>query len=172
MSIVVIVNYFRHTLINEQLGERYSMVTKKRINAGQAWERTLRAVSRLLREFDKEMQAEANVTVVWYDVLLNLHMAPDKRMRMQTLSDSLVLTRSGATRLVDRIEKAGLVRREPAAEDRRGYYAILTDQGQGALDRVQKVHSRDIKRLFGAHLDADEQQTLYTIMSKILAANS
>ena len=52
---------------------------------------------------------------------------------MQTLSVSLVLTRSGATRLIDRIEKAGLVRREAAAEDRRGYYAILTEEGQKVL---------------------------------------
>jgi len=145
--------------------------TKSQISAVDTWERTLRAVSRLLREFDKEMQAEAGVTLVWYDVLLHLHMAPEKRLRMQTLSDSLVLTRSGATRLVDRIEKAGFVRREPATEDRRGYYAILTDEGQKVFDHAQREHGEDIKRKFGAHLDAAEQRDLYAVMSKLLAAD-
>lgn len=144
------------------------MMAARKVTAAQAWERTLRAVSGLLAEFDREMQDDTGITVTWYDVLLNLRHAPDMRLRMQTLSDSLVLTRSGATRLIDRIEKAGLVRREAAAEDRRGYYAILTEQGQQVLAKTQKNHTAGIAKHFGKHLNADERQTLHGIMSKLL----
>ncbi len=148
------------------------MAAVEQVTAGVAWERTLRTVSRLLRVFDREMQDDVDVPLTWYDVLVQLYSAPDMRLRMQTLSDSLVLTRSGATRLVDRIEKAGLVRREPAAEDRRGYYAILTAAGRLLMERAQTAHRVGIEKHFGHHLSPDEQQTLFVIMGKLLAGNS
>ena len=147
------------------------MAVAEQVTAGVAWERTLRTVSRLLRVFDREMQQDVDVPLTWYDVLVQLYSAPDMKLRMQTLSDALVLTRSGATRLVDRIEKAGLVRREPAAEDRRGYYAILTESGQRLMERAQKSHRAGIEKHFGKHVSAHEQQTLFVIMSKLLAGN-
>ena len=147
------------------------MAVAEQVTAGVAWERTLRTVSRLLRVFDREMQKDVDVPLTWYDVLVQLYSAPDMKLRMQTLSDALVLTRSGATRLVDRIEKAGLVRREPAAEDRRGYYAILTESGQRLMERAQKSHRAGIEKHFGKHVSPDEQQTLFVIMSKLLAGN-
>ena len=91
---------------------------------------------------------------------------------MQALSDSLVLTRSGATRLVDRIEKAGLVRREPVPEDRRGYYAMLTKDGEKLMARAQASHRVGIESYFGEHISLLEQQQLFKIMSKLLAGNS
>ena len=147
------------------------MAVAEQVTAGVAWERTLRTVSRLLRVFDREMQQDVDVPLTWYDVLVQLYSAPDMKLRMQTLSDALVLTRSGATRLVDRIEKAGLVRREPAAEDRRGYYAILTESGQRLMERAQQSHRAGIEKHFGNHVSPDEQQTLFVIMSKLLAGN-
>lgn len=147
------------------------MATEEQVTTGATWERTLRSISRLIRVFDREMQDDVDMPLTWYDVLVQLYFATDMKMRMQTLSDSLVLTRSGATRLVDRIEKAGLVRREPAAEDRRGYYAILTDDGQRLMERAQALHTVGIARHFGEHLSPDEQQSLYIIMSKLLAGN-
>jgi len=143
------------------------MVKRQRVTAAQAWEQTLTSVSRLLQKFDSNMQDEAGISVIWYDVLLHLNHAPDKKMRMQVLSKSLVLTRSGVTRLVDRIEKAGLVRREAAAEDRRGYYAILTDEGSEVLAKAQEAHRRDIRQYFGAYLDKAEQQVVFDLMAKV-----
>ena len=94
------------------------------------------------------------------------------KMRMQALSDALVLTTSGGTRLVDRIEKAGLVRREPVPEDRRGCDAILTDAGKELMERAQVFHRVGIETHFAEHLSAREQQTLFKIMSKLLVGNS
>jgi DNA-binding MarR family transcriptional regulator len=135
--------------------------------AAQAWEQSLTSVSRLLQKFDANMQEEAGISVIWYDVLLHLNMAPDKKMRMQTLSGSLVLTKSGVTRLVDRIVKAGYVRREAAVEDRRGYYAILTDEGFEVLTRAQTAHRKDIRQYFGDRLNAAERQTIFDLMGKV-----
>ncbi len=148
------------------------MAAKQRLTAGQVWERTLTMVSKLLREFDHEMQKDSGISIIWYDVLLHLYIAPEKKMRMQVLSDSLILTRTGATRLVDRIEKAGLVRREAVPEDRRGYYAILSEEGERVLRLAQKAHRRDIRKHFGAHLSKDEQQTLYELVTRVFDANS
>ena len=147
------------------------MANKKQVSAAESWERSLTAVSLLLRKFDLSMQAEAEISIIWYDVLLHLNLAEGKKMRMQALAESLILTRSGVTRLVDRIEKAGLVRREAAAEDRRGYYAILTDEGLTALNRAQKRHRKDIKEFYGSHLSEKERQSLYVLMSKVLDGN-
>lgn len=63
------------------------------------------------------------------------------------------------------------VRREAAAEDRRGYYAILTDEGLNALNRAQKRHRKDIKEFYGSHLSEKERQSLYLLMSKVLDGN-
>lgn len=90
---------------------------------------------------------------------------------MQALADSLILTRSGVTRLVDRIEKAGLVKREPAAEDRRGYYAILTEEGEAKLTRAQRTHRLDIRKHYGSHLNDSELATVHQLMTKLLKGN-
>jgi len=90
---------------------------------------------------------------------------------MQALADSLILTRSGVTRLVDRIEKAGLVRREPAAEDRRGYYAILTEAGEAKMSRAQRKHRQDIRQHYGEHLDDSELATVHRLMTKLIEGN-
>jgi len=140
------------------------VATPTNVTAEVAWEWTLKAVSRLLRIFDNELQQAVGIPLNWYDVLLQLYVAPEMKLRMQVLSDSLVLTRSGATRLVDRIEKAGLVRREPAVEDRRGYYAILTDTGEQILQRARLVHRAGIANHFGHHLSSHDQEVLYAIM--------
>ena len=138
---------------------------------GDAWETTLRTVAGLLRVFEQTLQEELDLPLAWFDVLTNLYAAPDNRMRMQTLAESLILTRSGVTRLVDRVEKAGLVTREPAKEDRRGYYAILTEQGRNLVESAHEVHGKDIDENFTRYLTDREMKSLYRIMSKVWTGN-
>ncbi len=147
------------------------MTDDTNVPAAVAWERSLRTVEGLLKLFDKQLQQELDIPVTWYDVLIHLGMAPDGRLRMQTLADSVALQSTGQTRLIDRIEKAGLVRREPAAEDRRGYYAVLTDKGRQVFERAQVIHRADIERNFTQYLDEDEVQALHTIMNKLWNGN-
>src|SRR5262249_9211007 len=104
------------------------------------WGVFLREGAGLVRAFGVEMQAGGGLDLTWFDVLIQLYEAPSQRLRMQRLADLVVLSRSGLTRLVDRIERAGLVRRELAADDRRGFYAVLTDEGRAVCERARALH--------------------------------
>ena len=86
----------------------------------EAWEAVLRTVGSLLKIFERELEEAEGLPLPWYDVLIQLSAAPDGRLRMQALAESVVLSRSGLTRLIDRMEKAGMVDREHSTEDRRG----------------------------------------------------
>ena len=135
------------------------------------WEALIRTVGSLLKTFDRELQDGGSLPLTWYDVLIQLFAAPDGRMRMQTLADLVVLSRSGLTRLVDRMEREGLVRREPSSEDRRGYYAIITQDGQKALQKAQPIHEDGIYEHFTRHLDEADLEALLTAITKVRRAN-
>ncbi len=132
-----------------------------------AWEAMLRTVSALWRVFEQELQESEHLPLTWYDVLIQLHDAPEGRLRMQALADSVVLSRSGLTRLIDRMEKAGLVRREPSREDRRGSYAVMTEEGRRVVLRARPVHHRGIHEHFTRHLDAADVQALLAALVKV-----
>ena len=131
------------------------------------WELFIRTFGALIKTFEQELAEGAGLPITWYDVLIQLHEAPDGRLRMQALADSVVLSRSGVTRLIDRMEKAGLVRREPSREDRRGSYAALTEDGRGVFSRAQPIHHRGIYEHFTRHLDDADVRALRTALAKV-----
>jgi DNA-binding MarR family transcriptional regulator len=89
---------------------------------------------------------------------------------MQELSASVLLSKSGLSRLVDRMVEAGLVRRERCQDDRRGWFAVLTDRGRSALRRAAPVHLRGVHEHFTRHLDPEEVRVLTAALSKVVAA--
>src|SRR5437899_171102 len=91
------------------------------------WRSFLTAHAVVIRRIEHELAATGTIPLTWYDVLIELYEAPDNRMRLHELADAVVLSRSGLTRLLDRLERAGLIEREIAEADRRGAYAVLTD---------------------------------------------
>jgi DNA-binding MarR family transcriptional regulator len=93
-----------------------------------------------------------DMTLAEFDVLIQLRLAPDRRLRMTELSDRVRLSRSGLTRLVDRLVQAGLVKRTRCASDRRGTFATLTPAGSSRLRRARPVHFRGIREHFGKRL--------------------
>ena len=135
------------------------------------WEAMIRTVGSLLKTFDRELMDSIGLPLAWYDVLVQLFGAPDGRLRMQALADSVVLSRSGVTRLIDRMEREGLVRREPCPEDRRGYYAILTDQGREMFDRANPIHETGIHEHFTRHLDDTDLQAVAVAFAKVRRAS-
>jgi DNA-binding MarR family transcriptional regulator len=130
-----------------------------------------RTSAALLRTFDEAMQAEG-FSFTWYDVLVQLHIAPDQRMRMQDLADAVVFSRSGLTRLIDRMEREGLVERAPVEGDRRGTYAVLTDEGQATFERYFPGHRAVMHEHFGRHLDEADLQALDRALRKVWQANA
>jgi len=135
-----------------------------------AWRRLLEAHATVTELLEHELVAERGLPLSRYDVLLNLAEAPEGRLRMQELSASVLLSKSGLSRLVDRMVEAGLVRRERCQDDRRGWFAVLTDQGRSALRRAAPVHLRGIQEHFVRHLEPDEVQVLATALARVVAA--
>jgi DNA-binding MarR family transcriptional regulator len=135
----------------------------------EAWRAFLRAHAVLTDTLDRELQAERDLPLAWYDVLLNLAEAADHRLRMRDLADRVLLSRSGLTRLVDRMATAGLVSRQPDPDDRRGTLACLTDTGLQTLRRAAPVHLRGVQEHFARYLRDDEVPVVRDALERISA---
>jgi DNA-binding MarR family transcriptional regulator len=125
-----------------------------------SWRSFLRAHATIMRELEREMLAATGLPLAWYDVLLQLAEAPGRRLRMAELADRVLLSRSGLTRLIDRLQAEGLVRREPSPDDARGTYTVLTSAGFDRLRTAAPVHLGGIRDHWLAHFSDDELRVL------------
>ena len=135
----------------------------------EAWKALLRAQAELICTLDRELQAERGLPITFFDVLIQLS-AAGGRLRMSELADAVLLSRSGVTRLVDRMVRAGLVRREACPTDRRSMYAALTAKGKRALAQARPVHLRGVAEHFGRHLSDDEAKTVTAALGRMVAS--
>jgi DNA-binding MarR family transcriptional regulator len=135
----------------------------------QAWAQLLRAHSALTRRFSTELLTMHGLTLSGYEVLLHLAHAPDQRLRRVDLAESVLLTPSGITRLLDGLERAGYVRRATSDEDARVSYAVLTDEGYEKLRSAAPTHVGGIRELFGDHFSSDELETLGELLGRLPA---
>lgn len=130
-----------------------------------AWRAFLGAHSRLTQAIERDLEAAGVIPLTWYDVLYALHQAPGRCLRMHELADAVVLSRSGLTRLVDRLHKAGLVQRERCPEDGRGQFAVLSRSGTAALRRAWPVYANSIREHFARHLTPADARRLAKVFS-------
>ena len=135
-----------------------------------AWRELLTAHALVVEQIDRELAAAAVVPLTWYDVLVELHQALDGRLRMNELADAVLLSRSGLSRLVDRLERAGLLGREACPDDGRGAFAVITVAGENALREAWPVYARGIARHVGRHLSDDEATAIAGSLARISAA--
>ncbi len=133
-----------------------------------AWRAFLRAHATITRALEAELVAEQTLSLAAYDVLVQLAEAPGRRLRMTELADAVLLSRSGVTRLVDRMERMGLVCRSRVQNDGRGVAAELTDAGFARLRTASRTHLAGVLRHFVAHLEPDDLDALERI-SRLLA---
>lgn len=134
-----------------------------------AWRAFLRAHARVVRELERELQSEQDLALTDYDVLVQLANADQRRLRMSELADQLLLSRSGATRLVDRLVAGGLVERVTCESDRRGQWASLTDAGYERLRAATPGHLRGVASHFLDRLSPDELAGLERMLDRVLA---
>jgi DNA-binding MarR family transcriptional regulator len=134
-----------------------------------AWRAFLELHHRVTATLADELESAAGLPLSWYDVLVQLEEAPEGRRRMQDLADAVLFSPSGLTRLVDRMERAGLVERHPFPGDRRGSYAVLTGGGRERLRATSGVHLRGVREHFGDHLTDADAVTLRRILTAMLA---
>jgi DNA-binding MarR family transcriptional regulator len=132
-----------------------------------AWKGMLRAHAELVRTLDAELAREHDLPLSSYEVLLYLNDSDDGRMRMSELADSVLLSRSGLTRLVDRLERQGLLRRERCTSDARGLFAEITPEGRRAFAGARKTHLDGVRRLFLERFSRDELRTLGGLWQKL-----
>jgi DNA-binding MarR family transcriptional regulator len=133
-----------------------------------AWRTFLRAHATVNRELERELLAQTGMPLAWYDVLLQLVEAPGRRLRMAELAERVLLSRSGLTRLVDRLEAERLVRREPSPDDARGTYTVLTPDGYARLRAAAPVHLAGVQRHWLAHFSDDELRMLSALLARVV----
>jgi DNA-binding MarR family transcriptional regulator len=132
-----------------------------------AWRAFLQAHARVTRRLDEELQAAHGLSLAEYDALLQVAHAPGRRIRMNVLADRVILSRSGITRLVDRLEAAGSVERSACASDARGQEAVLTSAGLSRLRAAAKTHLDGVQRLFLDRLDARDLASLEDCLGRV-----
>ncbi len=130
------------------------------------WRTFLRAHASVTSRLESELN-EAGLPLGWYDVLLQLVEAPHRRLRMADLADQVLLSRSGLTRLVDRLQKEGYVTREPSTVDARGTYTVLTRAGFDALRHATPVHLTGVRDHFLRLYTDDELRELGSLFSRL-----
>jgi DNA-binding MarR family transcriptional regulator len=133
-----------------------------------AWRTFLFAHAQVRRQLERELQAEQSMGLGEYELLLMLAYSDDRRLRMSELADMLALSRSGATRLIDRLEADGLVRRTSCDTDRRGAWAELTDAGYGRLREASPTHLRGVAEHFLDRMPASDLESLGRILDQVL----
>ncbi len=136
----------------------------------QMWRGFLEAHSTVVKYLERQMHQQHDLPLAWWDVLLQLAEGPDGKLRMGELAETVLLTRSGITRLVDRMIDAGLVLREPCPGDRRGYFAVITQQGLDTIEKVGPDHSNDAWDVFLGHISDEEAAVLRNVFTRVLAA--
>ena len=132
------------------------------------WTGLLRAHSTLTRRLDRELEAECGLSLAQYDVLVTIAHAPNRHLRMTELADAVVLSRSGLTRLVDRLESLDLVARQSCPTDARVTHATLTKEGLTALRNATPVHLRGVRQHVTGRLSAAEQRSVADAMARLL----
>jgi DNA-binding MarR family transcriptional regulator len=132
-----------------------------------AWRGLLRVHAGMTKALDAELVREHGLPLSSYEVLLFLADAPDGRLRMSELAEGVLLSRSGLTRLVDRMERDGLLRRERCEDDARGYHALITDKGRELFGRARRTHLDGVRERFLSHLSTEELRTLARLWEKL-----
>jgi DNA-binding MarR family transcriptional regulator len=127
----------------------------------------LRVHSAMTKALDADLVREHGLPLSSYEVLLFLADAPDGRLRMSELADGVLLSRSGLTRLVDRLEREGLLRRERCEDDARGYNAAITAKGREVFALARRTHLDGVRERFLSHLSPDDQSLLAEVWERV-----
>ena len=129
-----------------------------------AWRALLVAHSRLVPAMERDLRAAGQVSLSWYDVLLELNAAPGRRLRMSDLGERAVLSRTRVSRVVDELAAAGLAERQPDLADGRSSFAVLSPSGRNALRRAWPVYREAIRTHLRAGLSAQQCRQLATLL--------
>jgi DNA-binding MarR family transcriptional regulator len=137
-----------------------------------AWVRFLRAHAQLTRELGARLEADHGLTMSDYDVLIQLYFAEGHAMRRVDIARQVLLTASGITRLLDGLERCGLVAKKACASDARVSYAVLTEAGLRKVEAARDTHLADVDELFGSQFAPEERQQLAELLGRLPLAHT
>jgi DNA-binding MarR family transcriptional regulator len=135
-----------------------------------AWRGLLRVHTAIVKALDAELERAHGLPLISFEVLVQLTEARGERMRMCDLASTVLLSRSGLTRLVDRLEAEGLLERVACSTDARGAYARLTPSGRERVRGAQATHAAALRALFLRHFGEDELEQLGRFWERVLPA--
>jgi DNA-binding MarR family transcriptional regulator len=133
-----------------------------------AWRLFFESALALIDVLDAELERDAGFPMRWYDALVHLEESPEG-LRMNELADRILYSKSGFTRVVDRMEEAGLVRRVRPENDRRSIFVVQTDEGRKAMERARRHHRHGIEQHFARHLSTTDVKALTRALEKVTA---
>jgi DNA-binding MarR family transcriptional regulator len=134
------------------------------------WQSFLAVHRQIIEQLADEMITEHQLPLEWFDVLVHLADLPEMRARQKVLRDRMLLSESGVSRLLARMEKAGVITRSPAGDDRRGMEIAVTEAGQAALLAAIDSHLQLVASLFTDRLTVTDRAALSRILPKLLAS--
>lgn len=127
----------------------------------------IEAHNEVLNATEATLEAQLDIPLPWMGVLVRLARSPGQRLRMTELAHDMTMSTSGLTRLIDRVERAGHVRREACADDRRGLHAVLTDEGRAVLVDAAPIHLADLQVLLADALGPDRLVELTDLLRTV-----
>jgi DNA-binding MarR family transcriptional regulator len=133
-----------------------------------AWRLFITNHARIIQQIDADLAAAGQISLGWYDVLIELYEAPERRLRMNEVAERVVLSRSGLTRLVDRLEEKAFLHRETDPNDRRGFFLYITEEGIAAMRAAWPVYAQGIQAYFAESFSAEEAALLGKLFSRLL----
>jgi len=137
-----------------------------------SWIRFLRAHAALTRELSSRLEAQHGLSLRDFDVLVQLHHAPDGRMRRIDIARTVLLSPSGITRLLDGLERSGWVSKEECESDARVTWAVLTQAGEAKYTAAHETHVADIEELFGSRFSGEERAQLAELLGRLPLAEA
>jgi DNA-binding MarR family transcriptional regulator len=137
-----------------------------------AWRGMLQMHAQITQALDAQMRTEHGLSVSSYEVLMFLAEAPERRLRMAEIADQVLLSRSGLTRLVDRLVQLGYVTRCAAENDGRGAYAELTDAGLEKFQAARRTHREGVREFYLDHLSTTDTVVLGDIFTRLAASRA
>lgn len=137
-------------------------------NQKKAWHDFLIAHAVSTRQIDSKLNKNGQIGLDVYDILATLDNAEDKKLRMSELADKKAFSRSGLTRLIDRLEKLGYVRREPCPRDGRGFFAVLTPAGKQAKENAWPTFEDSMKKTWAINVSDQKARELSVLFDRII----
>ncbi|WP_239311100.1 MULTISPECIES: MarR family winged helix-turn-helix transcriptional regulator [unclassified Frankia] len=150
--------------VDERTAEQESPIDPRSLRA---WRQFLRAHSYVIRQLETDLESEHHLPLASFDVLVQLSEVPDGALRMNELAEAVLLSRSGLTRLVDRLERDGLVERRSCPSDARGTFATLTPEGRKRLRAASQTHLAGVSKHVTSHFNPDELDVLADLLSRL-----